>query len=228
MKVYYRMCDIASTNPSPILQENKFKLNEMCLRSFVRAYRDVRPFVVFLCDYCPRSEYAKMIDEVCPFDKDIIFSEMGINGTAVEQFTRAEMDDDELILFQECDYFYREGIGKDMEDGIKELGLVSPYDHRNFYIDKAIHSDTVELQLINDVHWRSTERNTMTFGVRGDVFREHAHLFKHYGYLDDQIWYDLWMFGIKMFVPIPSFATHCVTDYLAPSVDWSYLWNSYL
>lgn len=219
MKVFYRLTSVPSTNPSPVYQDNKNELNWMCLSSFVEAYRDVWPDVTFFCDYCP-SYYESVIHGLVPFPHTIVFSESGINGTAYRQFILAELCDDPYILFQECDYIYQPKIGIRMQEAIDELELVSPYDHRNFYLDKSIHSDTVLMKLVGDTHWRSTERNTLTFGIKNQVFKDHADIFKKYGYLDDGNWKELREEGHMLFVPIPSFATHMATDWMAPSVDW--------
>lgn len=222
MIVYYRMCDIPSTNPSPILQDNKMELNKLCLKSFVRAFKDVNPKIVFICDFCPES-YREMIEELCPFDKEIIFTTAGINETMLMSYKMAlEQDDD--VLFQECDYFYRDS-GEKMVSAVKQLGLVSPYDHLNFYLDRSIHSPNANLRLVNGQHWRSTERNTMTFAVRNDIFKKFYEVFYKYGYLDNEVWIDIAINSQHLHVPIPAIATHMVRDYLSPGVDWEAEWK---
>lgn len=225
MQVFYRLTEIPSTNPSSIFQEDKLRLNELCLKSFVQAYSDLQPHVTFICDYCtPQTK--EMIERVCPFPKKIMMTSMGINETAMLQFSMAnELIGTEPILFQECDYIHKPNIGKLMDIAIQELELVSPYDHLNFYMDHDMHSETVLLKLVDDVHWRSTERNTLTFGIRGDIFRENVDIFKKYGYLDDGNWKELRERGHILFVPIPSFSTHMAKDWLAPSVQWEELWK---
>src|SRR6185437_11864781 len=138
MTVCYRMCGIPSTNPSPIYQEDKFKLNQLCLRSFVQAFREINPNMVFLNDFCD-GRYNEMIDRIIPFDKEIYSSEIGINATALKQYELAEKVNDDVILFQECDYLYRPGVGRKLEAAIREFGLVSPYDHPDFYTRYDIH-----------------------------------------------------------------------------------------
>ncbi len=226
MTVLYRLTDIPSTNPSPIFNEDKLALNKLCLQSFVEAFKDVNPTMIFLLDYCPPS-YTEMIEEVVPFKKKLKYTEIGINGTMLKAYDIAKKIDD-IILFQECDYIYRPGTGEKLEKAIAFLGLVSPYDHRNFYIDKTLHSDQVTLKLVDDYHFRTTERNTMTFGVTPDIFRDHFYTFYRYGYLDGDVWYDLKKKEHELYVPIPSFATHCVESYLAPSVSWKSEWEKYL
>jgi hypothetical protein len=224
MKVYYRLTEVPSTNPPPIFKDDKLKLNEICLKSFVEAYQDIKPSVTFLCDYCsPKT--GEMIEKLCPFDKTIEYMTLGINGTALQQFFWAYYQKDD-ILFQECDYIYHPNIGKKIEDAVKELEIVSPYDHPNFYFDKEIHSDMAMIKLIDDVHWRSTERNTMTFAIRNDVYQKTYEIWRRWGYLDDGNWKEVREMGHMLFTPIPSFATHMVSDWMAPSVEWQSLWKT--
>lgn len=219
MTVIYRLCDIRSTNPSPIFYEDKFALNKLCLKSFVEAFRDVNPTMIFLLDYCP-PQYTELLEEIVPFKKKLIFTEIGINQTMLKAYELAKKIDD-IILFQECDYLYRPNTGKLLEKAITELGLVSPYDHLNFYLDRNLHSEDATLKLIDNHHFRSTERNTMTFGLTPQIIRDHYYTLYKYGYLDGDVWYDLKKKGHTVYVPIPSIATHMVKDFMAPGVDWT-------
>ena len=220
MKSYYRVTEIKSTNPSPIYQEDKLALNKLCLESFVNAFSDVQPSVTFICDYCT-DKTKEMIEEVCPFEKEILMTNMGINETAILQFNMAKDVEDDTIFFGECDYIYNGVIGMKMVRAIRELELVSPYDHLNYYLSKE-HSDIVMLKLVNDVHFRSVENATMTFGIKTSLFKETSEIWKKYGYLDKENWKEMRQLGHMLFVPIPSFATHMCKSYLAPSVEWNY------
>jgi len=230
MKVIYRMCGIASTNPSPVLQNYKDLLNELCLRSFVIGCGDLLPSVHFLCDFCPDS-YTKMIEGIVPMSwlqsMTIEYTRIGINETAMRAYEIAQ-DVSDVVLFQECDYLYRPGSVKKLLRATQDLGLVSPYDHLNFYIDHTIHSETVGLKLVEDHHFRTAERNTMTFATRPDVFASGRDIFNRYGYLDNDVWHELRALGHQLYTPIPSFATHMVSGFMAPSVDWKSLWQMYL
>ena len=217
------MCGIASTNPSPIYQEDKFKLNELCLRSFREAFRDTDITVIFLADFCG-PEYDNMIYDIIPFPYDIFHTKLGINGTCLKQYELAsDIDDD--FLFQECDYLYRPNTGKQLLDAIQAFDLVSPYDHLNFYKDRSIHSNYATIELLNGEHYRTTERNTMTFGMTKDAFEKNKDILNKWGYLDNEVWKEMRENGYPLYVPIPSLATHMAKDWLAPSVDWKEIWE---
>lgn len=193
--------------------------------SFVEAFKEITPTVHFLADYC-KPGIADMIEKRMPFDYTLEKSEVGINETMRMAYELAA-DLNDVVVFVECDYLWRPGIGKRYKEAIKELGLVSPYDHKNFYIDTIMHSPTCEVTLVNDYHYRSTERNTMTWGTHSSVVKKNLQMLKAHGYLDDEVWADLLIAGYQLYVPIPSFATHCVGAYLSPGINWEELWQKY-
>jgi hypothetical protein len=220
------MCDIPSTNPSPWGNDDKLQLNKTCLRSFVGGFVDIKPFVHFVCDHCDPETYADMITEVCPFEKKVEFTKLGINDTMLRAYELASHLED-YVLLQECDYLYRPKIGSLYIQAMKALGIVSPYDHLNFYMDRNIHSNVCKIELVDGYHFRSTERNTMTWGCHTDIIRDNIEVLNKYGYLDDLVWKELDFAGHELFVPIPSFATHMVKDYLSPGVNWRKLYEYY-
>jgi len=219
MITYYRLCGIPSTNPSPIFQEDKFRLNKLCLKSFVKAFEKVNPEMVFIADFCGQ-EYEELVKEVVPFKYFYLATNIGINETCLLQYEMASKQDDD-VLFQECDYLYLPDTGEKFVEAIKEFGLVSPYDHPDFYTRYDIHPKEVELKLFNNHHYRVSRRNTMTFGMTKEVFENQKERLKKYGYLDHWVWIEMATHGNYLHTPIPSFATHMAKDYLAPAIDWS-------
>lgn len=226
MKVIYRMTSIQSSNHSPVLYEDKFKLNKLCLKSFREAFVDICPHIHFILDHADK-RLDKMIEDTIPWSFEIEHTELGINETMVRSYEIASKYDD-YVLFQECDYLYRPVIGAQFLQAIEELKLVSPYDHLNFYQDRSIHSNTCQIEVVMDQHYRTTERNTMTWATTSDIVKENIDRLKYHGYLDVEVWQDLRYAGYPLWVPIPSFATHMVTDYLSPGVDWRSIWQKHL
>lgn len=223
---YYRITSIPSTNPSPIYQEDKDKLNELCLKSFVSAFKEVKPKTIFICDHCSE-DTLEMIYNVCPFEKEVMVTHLGINETCLLQYKLASKQDEEIILFLECDYWWNTALDVNKYiSGIKELGLVSPYNHLNYYKDKEAHSNICQIELVDDHIFRSVETCTMTFGLRKDILIKYLDIFNKYGYLDHFVWLDIAKEGQKLFCPIPTFATHSVIDYLAPQVKWENIFKN--
>jgi hypothetical protein len=216
---YYRITSIPSTNPSPIYQEDKDKLNELCLKSFVNAFKKVSPKMVFICDYCG-DETMEMIYTVCKFDKEVIRTTLGQNGTSLKQYEMAR-EQDRDIYFAESDYLYLENSGVDLLNGLREFELVSPYDHPFHY--KTDYPS--KIRLVDNHHWRSAENNTMTWAITNKLFKDHYDIFYKYGYLDHFVWDDLRAEGHELWVPAPSLATHMVSNALAPVISWSEIYE---
>lgn len=222
MLVVYRISGIPSTNPSPIHQDNKLALNKLCMRSFINAFQGEDILLYLLIDNATNEYYDFMADEI-PFSTEIEYSQVGINQTMLRSYELAVESDEDYVLFQECDYLYRPMVGKMLIQAMQELPIVSPYDHPNFYKDRSLHSNTCQIELVGNTHWRSTERNTMTWGTSVDVVRENYDILCEHGYLDGQVWYDLKDEGYTLYVPLPSLATHMAKDWLAPSYNWEAL-----
>lgn len=231
MLVLYRLCDIKSplSAPPPIHEDNITKLNLLSLNSFIMAFAEVKPKVIFICDFCPKEVYEPILSQV-PFEHEVYWTEKGINETCLMQYnlaSDARFDNEDVILFAECDFLWLPQCGKKVENAIKHFGLFSPYDHLNFYLAPSIHSKKAELELFEDHHFRTVERNVMTFGMTREVFEKQFEILKRWGYLDNDVWKEMKVNGNTLWTPIPSFATHLVADFLSPGVDWEKLWQFY-
>jgi hypothetical protein len=223
MKVIYRMCDITSTNASPIYWTDKFRLNEICLRSFVEAFKDVKPYVYMICDRCP-DMYRMFVKYIVPFEMEIEFTQSGIRENAVHQYDYVK--DNDIYLFQECDYLYVENAGKFMEQAAEKFDFISPYDHPDKYKEGLIPAEN-EREYVGNYLWRSTDSTTSTFMARGSKVLEQMELFRSYGWDDHKRWLDLGTKGYKLWTPLPSLATHMVEEYMAPGIDWKKEWKKY-
>jgi hypothetical protein len=223
MKVIYRMTDIPSTNESPVFWDNKFRLNEICLRSFVRAFRDIKPQVAMICDHCP-DFYEEFVKGIVPFPMTIEFTEMGVKQNALHQYDFVL--DDDIYYLLECDYLHTPDAGQKMLDAVTHFDWITGYDHPDKYKEGMIPKQN-ERKIINGHEWRTTDSTTSTFMARGSKIREQMELFKRYGWDDHKRWLDLNERGYVLGSPIPSLSTHLVTEYLASNVDWKSLWSKY-
>ncbi len=220
MKIIYRLTERPSTNPSPIFNEDKLKLNKLCLRSVIAAFKGLNPKMIFICDYCS-SQTTEMIKQIVPFEYKIKETTLGVYGTAEYQYDLVEPADD-FILFQECDYFYLPGSGKELFEACKELGYVSPYDHPDKY---PVERSSIQ---ILDRHWKSTVSTTSTFMTPMKLFIDDFAIFQKYGWIDHSRWVEIGKKGHELWTPIPSLATHMVKDYMAPIVNWKEAFEAYL
>lgn len=223
MNIYYRMCDIPSTNPSPIFQEDKFKLNQLCLRSFVAAFKDVKPTVHFILDYCDQ-RYVDMLKRIVPFQYTYELTEIGINATCLKQYELFEAQADDEVLFAECDYLWLPDSGQALLDTLRVLPFVSPYDH----FDKYLLDEKTQMKIVDGHHWKTTSSTTSTFATTRKHFMEKKDLFYKYGYLDKARWEEIDIWSKSLYTPIPSLATHMVKSQLAPGIPWKEEWQKYL
>jgi len=222
MQVIYRITDIPSTNPAPWAQDDKRELNRVCLKSFVEAFKDVKHEIHFIADHCDHL-LSKMIEDYVSVDYEIEYTELGINGTMLRAYELACKADD-YVLLAECDHLWVPGSGKTMLAAIKQLGLISGYDHPDFYSRFDIHPRETEIVLVDGYHFRKSARNVMSWGCHSDLIKNNLDILKLHGYLDDQVWPDLRKAGHQLYTAIPALSTHLVDSYMAPGVDWEKIW----
>jgi hypothetical protein len=211
------MSDQVSVNKPPRFGGSKFRLVKLCLKTFVKAFEDVKPKIHFLLDRAT-GEYLDLIKEVCPFEFTHEFSDYGRFTAGLKQYNLAQESEDEVLIFAEDDYLWKEGTGKYFIEAIKELGIVSPYDNPDFYITEPYRSRQEKIKVVNNWHWRTTMSTTMTFGITKTKFMYHRQKFDLHGISDSPLWQDI---NDIIWIPIPSFATHFVEGKLSPSVDWT-------
>jgi hypothetical protein len=222
MKVIYRICDVQSplSQPPPVCQDDRQLLNITCLKSFVKAFKDTDISIHFILDNCEYS-WEELLRKFVNFTYDVIRTGDGINGScrrAVDMALKAKDD----IIFQECDYLWRPNTGKKYIEAIKYFGFVSPYDHPDKYPGNA------KLELCDSIHYRTAVSTTQTYGVTKEELNRRKDIIYKHGYIDHAMWVDLGKVGVKLRTPIPSFATHMVHNYMAPSIDWKKIFQSNL
>lgn len=214
----YRICDLPSTNPSPILDNNRNLLNKLCLKSVIEAYKDVEDLKIhFIIDNC-EYDWVTWLDENLEGATSAVETHLGIDETYKKSLEMALDIRDYVYIFQECDYLYR-GFGSDLIKAAIAFGYASPYDHPDKYP-----GDTM-ITLQGNQHWRQAPSTTMTFATTRENLEVHYDNLTKYGYLDKQMWENL---PAQLWTPIPSIATHMVKDYLAPGIDWKEVWSRFL
>lgn len=210
--VIYRLCDINSTNPSPLYPDDRPALNRVCLESFVKAFKDTDISVHFLCDNT--DTYDEYLKQTVPFPYTTEYSNAGINYSYLKSLAIG-LESKQDVFFLECDYLFKPGIGNVFLEAIKEFDFISPYDHPDKY------PGTAELALFGGYHWRTAISTTMTFAARYEHLERYYDLLTKHGYLDHQMWTELQeTTGKKLWTPLPGMATHMVADYLSPNCDW--------
>lgn len=206
---------------------DKLGLAELCLKSVIEGFGDIKPKIHFLLDSCP-PEWEEMIKKTlvdnftgAKWDYEIEHINCNNQNTSyLIQLDRARYVDD-LILFQEDDYVYLPNVGKKIESAMNELEFVSPYDHRELYDEKLdYHKGKWDIKLVADQHWRTIDFNTMTWGCHSGRLSDYWEELHLHGFWDMDTWKEMAKAGAKLWSPIPSLATHMHADFLASGINW--------
>lgn len=225
MKVFYRICPFPN-GKSALFTNDKLKLTEFCLKSFVRAFKDVKPEMTFILDSCP-DEYAKMIFDNVPFKKDILsFDGLGNEGSFHMQLSMAATYDGPVML-QEDDYFYLNEVGSILDDALKcvekwfdnDNKFFTPYDHPDYY-NKEWHNYEKVMHYIGDCKWMRVDSTCLTFATNGKTIKKYLDIIKSFGTADHPMWVHLKKLGCSLYSAFPSLATHMDKEFLAPNINW--------
>ena len=182
---------------------------------------EVKPKIYFIMDSCG-SEWDTMIKKLVPWKYETEHVNLGsLFRTLPLQWSMAKELDD-YVLFQEDDYVYLKGAGKKIEQAMKELEFVAPYDHLEFYtVNKDFHHGPFEIKLIGNQHWRTIDFNTMTWGCHSGRLTTYWEQLNMKGYWDKDTWEEIGKEGGKLWSPIPTLCTHMHADFLSPGIDWN-------
>jgi len=262
LAVAYRIYPRVSKIP-PVFSDNKFKLAELCLRSFKNSLGSLRARIWILLDNCP-SEYEELFKRY--FDTDdleiVRLSGIGDRATLKKQILiLSEQDISEIVYFAEDDYFYVPGQFEAMVDFIRnnqDADFLSPYDNLDYY-NLELHKYPNDIKIFANRHWRTVSCTTNTFLTSRRKLRRVKNVIETFtkGNYDSSYWMSLtkyklfnpftlikhlvsrdpdffriakaWFFcwkqilfgkRWKLWVPIPSIATHMENNSLAPNIDW--------
>lgn len=165
LAVCYRIYPKVSKVP-PIYSDDKFKLSELCLKSFADSMQYVEAKIWVLLDNCP-DEYNSLFDKYLKgFDYELInLPPSGNSVTFGKQMEiLSEQNFSDLIYFAEDDYFYLKSAFKEMTDIIMdgEADFCTPYDHTDSYT-RRLHNYKNRIITHKQRHWRTVATTTMTF-----------------------------------------------------------------
>jgi hypothetical protein len=134
------------------------------------------------------------------------------------------MGDQDLVYMMENDYLHRDGwLDKVAEIDASAIAFdyLALYDHADKYFLDMYAGLQSRIVVTASQHWRTTPSTCGTFILPRRVFLEDVgdwaqevgdfHMFKHL--TEDK--------GRVVLSPVPGLATHCMTGYLAPTIDWS-------
>ena len=182
---------------------DKYKLSEVCLKSFLRCLSGVNFKIYAILDGCPQKYNALFRDLIASDHIEIIqVPGIGNSATFAEQIrVLLAQNDSEMVYFAEDDYFYLENGFLEMLELIKRKGVdfVTPYDHPDYYQNKSdpkkpnyltnLHSYKSEI-IFEKRHWRTVSSACCTFLTTKSTLLKTSQYFNLYSKLSD---YGMWL-----------------------------------
>jgi hypothetical protein len=229
MKIIYRISNAGYNKVKP-----EYINNEACLKNFCNVFFDHIHDILIIADNCSESTMDMIKKYIDPINiqKVSVGHGAGTFNLAVDK--ALTYDDDEIIYFVENDYLHKQLSPKILKEGFN-LGasFVSLYDHPDKYMDPSIGgnpyceggAEDTRVYLTDSCHWKITNSTTMTFAstvstlkkvepiLRKWTVGKHPHDFEMFLELREQ--------NKLLITPIPGYATHGETQWLAPTIDWS-------
>lgn len=231
MKIVYRISDAGYNKVKPAYIDN-----EACLKNFCNVFFDQIHDIHILADNCSQNTLSIIAKYINPnnIEKVSIGHGAGTFNLALDKALK--MDDKEIVYFVENDYLHIQQSPKIIEEGLS-LGasFVALYDHPDKYLDPSKGgnpyceggAEDTRVYLTDSCHWKITNSTTMTFASTVETLKrtepilrkwtigEHPYDFQMFLELRDQ--------NELLISPLPGYATHGETAWLAPLVDWSNL-----
>lgn len=196
LAVAYRIYPGVSRSPA-FFSTDKYKLSEMCLRSFRSALGGLQVKVWALLDGCP-PEYESLFREALgDCDLEIVsLNKIGNLGTFELQIDLlTKQTDAPYVYFAEDDYFYLPGAMEKMVTFMRQnadADFVTPYDHPDSYCT----SSRFERHLVRPFggsYWRTASSTCLTFLTSREDLVRTQNVFRTYsrGNMDCPIWLSL-------------------------------------
>ena len=178
-----RVCSIPSLSPPPVFAEDKLKLVELCLRSLLASYGNLRVKLWIILTGPP--EYQQMFERIWP-KADLVVLNVGRIGNPrslqkqLEILT--EQTDADLVFVAEDDYFYRPGTLPAAVEFLRRepaSTFVSLYDHPdNDVIPFQKKLPGAPPQKSSGLEWHSRATTTHTFLTRKTTLAECRSVFR--------------------------------------------------
>ena len=230
-RIYPQVSGAASSLP---FADDKYRLSEICLKSFKESLGDLQIKLWVLLDGCS-PEYARLFERYFCKEDLVLMHLNGVGNqiTFNNQITiLLEQDDASFVYFAEDDYFYVPGQCPLMVDFLRanaDVDFVSPYDHTDCYT-QGIHRHPKWLRVFADHHWRTAASTCLTFLTRKNILEKTAPIFRRYKRRSDDC--TLWLSLTKrsIFNPIAILRYGVQQSYLAKIIakSWMYCWRQIL
>jgi hypothetical protein len=198
LAVAYRICPVVSRPALGLpLSDDKYRLSELCLRSFKDSLGPLRVKVWVILDGCPPS-YSRMFRHYFA-DEDLVLiphDTIGNRATFNRQLdVLLEQKDASVVYFAEDDYFYLPGQFSSMIEYLKghtDADFISPYDHLDCYT-LDLHDRPKRIRPHKQHHWRTAASTCLTFLAKQETLAASECVFRSYvrGNDDCAVWLSL-------------------------------------
>lgn len=182
LTIAYRIYPKISKVPA-IYPNDKFKMSEICLKSFVKSLGNLNVKVIVIFDGCG-DEYRKLFNrELNNFDYEFInVNSIGNGRTFKIQLDLLSQAESNFVYFAEDDYFYLNNSIQELLDFVKNnnVDFATAYDHLDYYNHK-LHKNKKPI-LIEYEGKKYTKRltTTMTFLAKKESLIEAYDIFETY------------------------------------------------
>lgn len=225
--ILYRACGKEIGSPSSVRPDWFSKLK--CFRSFWNEFEGHPEFTIHVIYDGDGTE-----DELSKYIKSLRFEgtrdsflniycrDNAKSWFAILNFARSFKGD--FLYFAEDDYLYRPGAASVLSEGLQNFKLVTLYDHADRYLgNDDVTKWRENIFMGRNCHWRSCESTTLTFGISRELFEQNAEAIENFSLNDRPLFRYLVEKGIRLFSPMPGYATHLVTkpiNLTSPLINW--------
>ncbi len=201
LAICYRIYPAISKIPA-IHADNKYKMSELCLRSFVRALDGIEPRIWVLLDNCNQHYNDLFIKYLQPYQYELInLNKKGNAGTfGMQMDILSKQNFSNYIYFAEDDYFYLENAFLNTINVLinNNTEFATPYNHPD-YDNLPLHNYKYSIENLNGINWRNAASTTMSFMTTKNNLKKYYKIFDSYTKLnyDASMWFAITKLNLK-------------------------------
>ena len=225
MKIIYRISDAGYIKEKP-----NYINNEKCLSNATNVFKNADWNII--ADNCSDETLSMIQKYQSQINTVSIGHGAGTFNLALDE--ALTYNEDEIVYFIENDYLHKIESQKILNEGFS-LGasFVALYDHPDKYLDPILGGnpycegggEDTRVYLTESCHWKITNSTTMTFAAKVSTLKRVEPILRKYTagtHPDDfKMFLELRSQGELLVTPLPGYATHGETYWLAPLTDWS-------
>ena len=225
MKIIYRISDAGYIKEKP-----NYINNEKCLSNATNVFKNADWNII--ADNCSDETLSMIQKYQSQINTVSIGHGAGTFNLALDE--ALTYNEDEIVYFIENDYLHKTESQKILNEGFS-LGasFVALYDHPDKYLDPILGGnpycegggEDTRVYLTESCHWKITNSTTMKFAAKVSTLKRVEPILRKYTagtHPDDfKMFLELRSQGELLVTPLPGYATHGETYWLAPLTDWS-------